>query len=392
MKSEFGLSDGVQRQLVAKLFDQTTTLVVAGIGFAVVATVCWFRSGETWFAIWAALSLATLGARVALEWAFNHRRDPAEDIGKWRLRFVAGAWAMGGLWGASALTIVYHDDSFVQMYTISVLGVIVIGGAARNASSPLAARGQTLIGLVPLIVVCLASNDSYYRSFGLFPIFVLFAALTLSRNLYDHYVNFMSLNEQNIALVNEVQQANSELAAVNLRLEHAATTDSLTGIANRRRFDGSLAEEVRRAQRERSDLALVFLDIDSFKGFNDLYGHQAGDACLQRVSAALTSAFRRPGDLIARYGGEEFAAILPQTDLASAMTLAEAVRLAVEALQVRNAASPAGVVSISVGVAGFTPGRYRRPEDFIRGADEAMYAAKHAGRNCVRVTPLAATA
>jgi diguanylate cyclase (GGDEF)-like protein len=130
---------------------------------------------------------------------------------------------------------------------------------------------------------------------------------------------------------------------------------------------------------------LLFLDIDSFKAYNDLYGHQVGDQCLQTVAAALSSSFRRPGDLVARYGGEEFAVILPQTDLPSAVALAEAVRRAVETLALPNAATPERVVTVSVGVAAFVPERFRRSEDFIRAADGAMYAAKHAGRNCVRV-------
>ncbi len=156
-----------------------------------------------------------------------------------------------------------------------------------------------------------------------------------------------------------------------------------SGIANRRRFDAALAEEMRRAKREDFELALLLIDIDLFKGFNDLYGHQVGDACLQRVAAAFAAAFRRPGDLVARYGGEEFAAILARTDLQAAAGLAEIVRGDIESLALRNEASPVGFVSVSVGVASLTGSRH--DEDFIRAADEALYAAKEAGRNCVRV-------
>lgn len=117
-------------------------------------------------------------------------------------------------------------------------------------------------------------------------------------------------------------------------------------------------------------------------GFNDLYGHQAGDECLQRVAATLDAALYRPGDVVARYGGEEFAVILPRTDLAAAAAIAEIVRRNVEALALRCTANPTGFVSVSVGAA-------RLPscglaEDVIRAADEALYAAKGAGRNCVR--------
>jgi diguanylate cyclase (GGDEF)-like protein len=204
--------------------------------------------------------------------------------------------------------------------------------------------------------------------------------------LHDQHIRLLCLNEDNVSLVREAQQVNLELAAANGQLEHTATTDALTQIANRRRFDSSLTEAVRRAQREGTALTLLFLDIDSFKGFNDLYGHQAGDTCLQRVAAGLSSSFRRPGDLVARYGGEEFSVILPRTDLGAALALAEAVRYNIEALALRNAASAAGVISVSIGVTSFAPELYARPEDFIRSADEALYAAKRAGRNCVRAT------
>jgi diguanylate cyclase (GGDEF)-like protein len=378
VRSEFALSEGIQRQLVAKLFNQTTTLVVGGIALAFLAALCWARTGDGWFAIWAGCALAVLGGRIALESAFHHRRERADDIGVWRTRFIAGAWAMGALWGAGATPIIYHCGPVVTMFIITVTTAIVMGGAARNASSPLAARGQMILGSLPLFAALLTSGEPYYRAFGLFGVFALISGLTLIQTLYEHFVRFLTLDEEHVALVAEVRTANAELASANSMLELAATTDALTGVANRRQFDTVLIGEVRRARREQSDLALLFLDIDMFKDFNDLYGHQAGDECLQRVAAVLASFFRRPGDLVARYGGEEFAVILSQTNAASALALAESARLGVEGLAMRS-----GSVSVSIGVGSFVPSRFPRPEDFIRSADEAMYAAKNSGRNRV---------
>jgi diguanylate cyclase (GGDEF)-like protein len=274
----------------------------------------------------------------------------------------------------------------VETFLISVENVIILGAAARNASYPLAARGQTIFGLAPLFAVCLLTPDPYYRVFSVFLLFAYFAANKLITHIYDQHVQFLCTNEENVELVRRARQANEELAAANRRLEVAATTDSLTGIANRRQFDATLSEEVRRAQRDNSDLALLILDIDWFKVFNDVYGHQAGDACLQRVATTLARCVRRPGDLAARYGGEEYVAILPRCNPAQALALAEAVRRAIEALAIPSAASALGIVSVSIGVASFAAGRFRRPEDFIRSADEALYAAKAGGRNCVRVS------
>ena len=378
------MSEAVERQLVAMLYSQTATLVIAGAAFTSVIALCWVRTGHLWFLFWCIAALIGLFGRLAIEFAYRHRRETSDDIRTWRIRFTIGAWVMGAIWGAAALTVVNHEEPLVQLFAINVESVIIMGAAARNASCPLAARGQVLLGLGPLFVALLAADNPYYRAYSLFCLFGFFAAQTLIHHLYDQHVRFLCMNEDNVALVGEVREANLELAAANERLERAATTDSLTGIANRRRFDSSLADEVRRAQRYRTDLALLFLDVDAFKGFNDLYGHQAGDECLQRIAAAFASVFHRPGDLVARYGGEEFAAILPQTGVEVALELAEAVRCAIQALALLSAASACGVVTVSIGVASFDAGRYRRPEDFIRSADEALYAAKASGRNCVR--------
>ena len=133
-------------------------------------------------------------------------------------------------------------------------------------------------------------------------------------------------------------------------------------------------------------LALVMLDIDYFKGYNDRYGHLGGDECLRRVSSALEGALLRPGDNAARYGGEEIAVLLPMTDIAGASVIAERIRAEIEALSIEHAGSPFGVVTVSAGVASFMPPRANRePTDLVAAADAALYLAKKQGRNCFRV-------
>jgi len=167
-------------------------------------------------------------------------------------------------------------------------------------------------------------------------------------------------------------------------LEDLSLVDGLTGIGNRRRFDEFLIREWRRSRRARAPMALVLLDVDYFKAFNDHYGHGAGDDCLREVAATLAMLVRRPGDLCARYGGEEFAAILPQTDLNGARTLAERIREAVLALEIPHdgsAVSP--YLTVSIGIAASNPSAAEEPEDLLRGADRRLYEAKSAGRNRV---------
>jgi diguanylate cyclase (GGDEF)-like protein len=173
-----------------------------------------------------------------------------------------------------------------------------------------------------------------------------------------------------------------DLASANRELEKLSRQDGLTGIANRRYFDSYLVSELRRGARERQSLSLILSDVDHFKAFNDCYGHQAGDDCLRRVAAALSSAGRRPADLAARYGGEEFAMVLPGTVIEGAVDVAQAVSRVIEGLAIphaRSAVSPK--VTLSQGIVALTPEKETSSEDMIKRADQALYLAKQQGRN-----------
>ncbi len=166
-------------------------------------------------------------------------------------------------------------------------------------------------------------------------------------------------------------------------LEELASIDSLTHLPNRRHYEARLDDEWKRAQRDGSSLAILMIDIDYFKNYNDHYGHGAGDLCLQRVAQILKSEQARPSDMVARYGGEEFIVILPNTDTEGAKVAGERLRERVEALQIPHAYSPAGpVVSISVGCAAGQPARNTIDAiELIDTADKQLYQAKEQGRN-----------
>ncbi|WP_082551801.1 ligand-binding sensor domain-containing diguanylate cyclase [Massilia sp. Root351] len=191
-----------------------------------------------------------------------------------------------------------------------------------------------------------------------------------------------------------LQESNQKLAAL-------SATDALTGIANRRGFDGALEREWRRAARRGEALAVAMFDVDHFKPYNDHYGHAAGDDCLRRVAQALAGGLHRAGDVVARYGGEEFAFIAPAASVEEALRMADSLRLAVEALALAHALSPFGRVTVSVGVAaavpaqgspagggtglGATLGAAGAAADgaaaLLHAADQALYRAKANGRN-----------
>ena len=172
-------------------------------------------------------------------------------------------------------------------------------------------------------------------------------------------------------------------------LRSQAFIDGLTSIPNRRQFDASLENEWRVCRRSRSSLALCLLDIDHFKQFNDAYGHQAGDACLQAVARVLKAGVGRPRDVVARFGGEEFVCLLPDTDLAGAKVKAEELKQAVQELDIGQISSGgATMVTVSIGVAALTPDAEARPDQLLGAADERLYAAKRDGRNLVRCAEL----
>jgi diguanylate cyclase (GGDEF)-like protein len=186
----------------------------------------------------------------------------------------------------------------------------------------------------------------------------------------------------------ERAQLLERLEAANQELGRLAGIDQLTQLANRRSFDQMLAREWRRGGRNGLSLSLVLCDLDHFKRYNDALGHLAGDDCLKRVAAALAGMLRRPADLVSRFGGEEFAIVLPETDLEGASRIAEQAVQVIRDLSIPHPAAPLGRVSISVGSATTVPNPRWAPTRLFAAADEAMYEAKHGGRDASRSVEL----
>ncbi len=207
---------------------------------------------------------------------------------------------------------------------------------------------------------------------------VLAVVLILRLRLRAHRARERELEALVASRTRRLQEANELL----VELSHA---DSLTGVGNRRRFDGLVDMECRRATRTGRPLSLILADIDLFKPFNDNLGHQRGDECIRRVAATLADSLPRAGDSICRYGGDEFAVLLPGTDLEGALLVAEQLRKAVEALRIPRGGSAVSFVTISCGVG--TLDDLSAPDgasrDLVDMADRGLYLAKERGRNCV---------
>jgi diguanylate cyclase (GGDEF)-like protein len=185
-----------------------------------------------------------------------------------------------------------------------------------------------------------------------------------------------------IAVVETLRDITQQKEA-QMALQRLATKDGLTGIANRRCFDEALAAEWHRAQRDQTSVALVLIDVDHFKRYNDTYGHQKGDDCLKNVASAMEEKLFRPADLVARYGGEEFVILMPNTDIAGARLVAERIVNHIYEQAIPHETSDIGLVSISAGVAASIPAPNLGADRLLAAADSALYAAKHAGRNRV---------
>ncbi len=201
------------------------------------------------------------------------------------------------------------------------------------------------------------------------------AALLAQRERLDALQSSEQTLERAVALrTQQLEQANQQLATL-------STTDGLTGIANRRQFDDRLDQEWARAARAGQPLAVLMVDVDWFKKYNDHYGHPAGDECLKQIAHALSETASRSGDLAARYGGEEFAVIAPATSGPEALHLAQRMILTLQSLALPHALSEFGQVTISIGVSSLIPSPANSPQHLTKSADLALYRAKSLGRN-----------
>ncbi|MBF2021478.1 MAG: diguanylate cyclase [Hydrococcus sp. C42_A2020_068] len=210
----------------------------------------------------------------------------------------------------------------------------------------------------------------------------LLARLTTHLRIQALAQQLQQQNQQLQQQALELKAAKEATEAANRELERLANVDSLTQIANRRRFDEHLNQEWRRLTREQAPLSLILCDIDYFKGYNDYYGHQAGDECLRQVAQTIAEILERPGDLVARYGGEEIAAILPNTTAEGAIQIAELIHLGIRRLKIPHVRSTvSSYVTLSLGICSQVPNRQLSPESLIAAADKALYTAKERGRN-----------
>jgi len=294
-------------------------------------------------------------------------------LNEWAVAWVA--WVACGVTGVVTVAEANGGHPLAYVKVVELLVVITYATVfARFWPMVLAIAGAVVAHTVTLLMVV--------DVLGTVRLGVsLLLITTLSFSLYACYVR--ERNERMAFLLDVREQGlRLSLKANNDRLATAARTDVLTGLANRRAFDEFLSQSWVRAQTEGLPLAMLMVDVDHFKAYNDRHGHQAGDRCLQAVAEAIGHGLRRPVDLLARWGGEEFAVLITDADAPAAGHVAQRVLEAVQACALPHGASScAPVVTVSIGLACVRPDGQAQPSALIRLADERLYQAKSEGRN-----------
>ena len=370
-----------QQALVAALFRQPRSLMVSTVGSLVAACVCYERTGNSAFIWWAVACVAVLAFRMSVAHAFH-----SDPVGfrphAWAALFLTGAVATAAIVGFGvSMTILWCRDLVAQLYMAANIISFTGGAAVRNNASPLAARSQTVIALGGPGLACLVSREPYLEVFALLILLHLIAQFEIITSLGRQTASLLAAEEKQAASNFRLIQACEQLKSANARLTQLSSTDGLTGLSNRRTFDAALQAAWILACRDFRPLALLIIDADHFKRFNDQHGHLAGDGALRVIANSISDALPRPDDCCARFGGEEFAVLLSEVDFPGALFVAETIRVAVSAAAIQGLSDER--VTVSIGVASLLPQPEQDSSTLIVLADEALYAAKRNGRNRV---------
>jgi diguanylate cyclase (GGDEF)-like protein len=377
-----GCAGNYEQTIVGAQIEQSyrqlpVSLAVNLVNGLLLTVVLWGAAHSAVLIAWAALLvIVTVGRYLALV-AFRDAAPEANFTPEvWLRRFVFGAAAAGLVWGLSAV-LLFHPDSFPhQVFLAFALGGMVAGAVPLLSAADYAYPCFTVPIVVPISVQMLVAGDRVHLIMGLMIAVFGIAMLACASRVRGLFRDSARLRYRLLA---SVEAGNA--------LERLVRLDALTGVASRRVLEEELDKEWRRAERDQDSLSVITADIDHFKEYNDTYGHQAGDRCLQTVAQAMQQALSRPGDVVARIGGEEFAVLLPGTTLAGANAVAESIRRRVLDLNLPHEGSPtARRVTVSFGVACSGSASITTPEGLLHASDVALYEAKRRGRNQVALS------
>jgi len=374
---------------------RVTSIVANLLGVLAVLALFWQFLPFTWLLLWASSVLILLLVRsLFMSNALverHYQSNPARVY--WGL--LLGATLTGLVWSSAFIVMAPRvPDTLQQMFLLMILMITLL-----SVSATLALReyflAQLYAALWPIGWWCLVH---YWQGpFNLLIGFVILGVcalmLVVSQRVHSSIRNLISVNwqretmSQELAnLTDSLRDRNRQLRDARRQLTDLANVDELTGLGNRRLVNRVLQEEINRARRNGGSLAVILLDVDYFKPYNDTYGHVAGDKVLQQLADVMQRALTRAGEVVARYGGEEFILILPGANEETARRTAERLRQLVIEEHIPHGESPvAPCITVSQGLVALSPNGELIPGDLVRMADKALYRAKDEGRNAIVV-------
>lgn len=350
------------------------------LGSVMMAGLFWQQGNTIWLLIWVLASVIVIGARTVATMAYKSGHFANIPSRRWALSLIVFSAASGLLWGSALGLIVATGTDSQVMFAVCVALSGLTLSIAHVAYWPMYAAFEIPVMVAAALGFVASDRPGHWPLAGAATVMTI-VLLSVSRRLAGQVLHAHRLAAANQALVESLGARGKALEQACDALERVSRTDPLTGLANRRQRDSRLAEEWERGLRSGGPLAVVAIDVDHFKRFNDTHGHSEGDRCLKVVAEMLQAGIRGPIDLAARHGGEEFMLILPGVDRAGAASIAERVRV-----MVATCSSDAGFalpekVTISLGVAAIHPAPGRSVHELTIAADAALYRAKMAGRN-----------
>jgi diguanylate cyclase (GGDEF)-like protein len=383
MSSTPGLigSDYATREQAWEMLEGLFSPFAHGLTATAIAIIAWYN----WYADGSLASMtavAIASATFSVRFVFNrrfHRRGPEALVSHWVRLFVKSSFIAAVGWGSSLSILIFTSGQPAVFAVFALISAPIQGASARAYAMP----GTVIVH----ISIVLGMTGVAATVFGI-PVAIPLALLYLWYQIGFVFelvalrTKMLKADHDRRALLSDVTRYNADLAVVNARLQTFALTDGLTGVGNRRDFDERLGLCLRDQPACPAPLALLLIDVDHFKRFNDTYGHLAGDECLKQVAATIRRV-GRPNDFTARYGGEEFALILPDTTREDALLIAEQVRQAVESLDCRPVQDVGASLTVSIGVGVAAAGATIQPQELVEAADRVLYLAKQRGRNCV---------
>ena len=368
------LAPSYRWRLLDSMFCAWRAAVEGALAVSAVALICLVQTRDWVFAGLLVANVTVLAARYLHTRHYLRVSGPETARHRspeyWAVRFSVGAVAASVIWLGMDLAAFGSADVALPFLVLIVQSAWLGSSSPRMAAFPAGAFWQTVLVLAPAMVFAVFIQSHFLLLLVPFGALQIVATIGITRTIGTQ-ITAALLSEQRLELANA-------------QLTELSATDGLTGIANRRSFDATFQIEWARAARDGSDLGLLMIDVDSFKAYNDHYGHPAGDDCLRMVADLTAATLRRPPDTVARFGGEEFIALLPGTDGAAGVEVAERVRLAIMEAGMAHAGSIFGRVTISIGSASLAPHPGQDRQGLIDLADRALYEAKQSGRNTVR--------